>query len=164
MIKTRKFYILIFILGFPLLLFSQNKKEAIPENILKKSNLQFQNICNQISSDNVARIVPILDSTLFVECMPDKKHGDTFIVNSEKYKSAAQSIFDLEFMQELKKVTKDQAAFKNSFMIQNGEYYFVLNVNYNKYDPNGFKDEFSRLFRFKWDGTKLALGLVFCAG
>ena len=34
----------------------------------------------------------------------------------------------------------------------------------NKYDPNGFKDEFSRLFRFKWDGTKLALGLVFCAG
>jgi hypothetical protein len=95
-----------------------------------------------------------------MEDYPGPRHN----IKSEKYMKSANKIFDIEFIKKLKSVTYNRVKFINSFINQEGYYFFILSVHYIRNEKDGIKDEYSRIFRFKWDGTKLALELVFCSG
>lgn len=157
------------LLLFSFLLFLASKSFS-QINIITPDSL-FNSVRNQLnlildtSNANLSSRICVYKFPIQIECYRQKTRPIGGVnLNQEDYLGASDSIYGIEFIEEVKSLLSDSIKLYRSFQFQDGMWFLLVNVNYELIESDGFNDEFSRVFRFIWCEDRLKLFMVFCAG
>jgi hypothetical protein len=157
-----KLFLLILLFAFSNVFSQGNAKVAVPDSIAKIVRTQLVKI-SEGGYSKVSKTVQIHSYPLFVECYSDKSKGDS--LEKKQIQEFSESIFGAEFISEINTILMDSTKFSACFVFKENKWNFAISANYlRQSDMPGFKDEYSRLFRFYLIENQMKLVFVYCAG